>query len=243
MVTPEDAPTSTEGIAVIIAIDGPAGSGKSTVAKAVAERLGIHHLDTGAMYRSVALKALQAQVDLADDVAVGEIAKAAKIDLRVLDSAPGSLDSVQRPQVLLDGVDVTDDIRTPLVDQAVSMVARLPKVREVMVARQQEIGSRISLVAEGRDVGTVVFPDAGVKVFLTASPEVRAARRHRDLAHTGEKIEASAVGEMLDRRDEADRTRIVGPLAAATDAAIIDTSDLTIDQVIDRVVELVRARS
>jgi len=228
---------------VIVAIDGPAGSGKSTVAKAVAERLGIHHLDTGAMYRSVALKALRAQVDLADDALVGEIARSAKIDLRVLDSASGTRQSAQPPQVLLDGVDVTADIRTPMVDQAVSMVARLPQVREAMVSRQQEIGARISLVAEGRDVGTVVFPDAGVKVFLTASPEVRAARRHRDLAHTGEKIEASAVGEMIDRRDEADRTRAVGPLAAAADAEIIDTSDLTIDQVIDRVVDLVRSRS
>ncbi|MCL4554010.1 MAG: (d)CMP kinase [Actinobacteria bacterium] len=228
---------------MIVAIDGPAGSGKSTVAKAVAERLGIHHLDTGAMYRSVALKALRAQVDLADDALVGEIARSAKIDLRVLDSASGTRQSAQPPQVLLDGVDVTADIRTPMVDQAVSMVARLPQVREAMVSRQQEIGARISLVAEGRDVGTVVFPDAGVKVFLTASPEVRAARRHRDLAHTGEKIEASAVGEMIDRRDEADRTRAVGPLAAAADAEIIDTSDLTIDQVIDRVVDLVRSRS
>ena len=228
---------------MIVAIDGPAGSGKSTVAKAVAERLGIHHLDTGAMYRSVALKALRAGVDLADDLAVGEIARSARIDLRVLDADPGSREPMHHHQVLLDGIDVTADIRTPIVDQAVSMAARLPQVREAMVARQQEIGSRISLVAEGRDVGTVVFPDAGVKVFLTASPEVRAARRHRDLAHTGERIEASAVGEMLDRRDEADRTRAVGPLAAAADAEIIDTSDLTVDQVIDRVVELVRSRS
>ena len=203
----------------VIAIDGPAGSGKSTVARAVAQRLGLAHLDTGAMYRSIAVAALRAGVDTADAEAIAALAK--RTDISVGDGA-----------VFVDGVDATDAIRTEEVTKAVTAVASNPQVREVMVERQRAwIAEHGGGVLEGRDIGTVVCPDATVKVYLVADPEVRAQRR---AAEHGE-----AVAQDMRRRDKADSTREVSPLMRADDAVEIDTTDLSIDDVVDVVMGLV----
>lgn len=220
---------------MIVAIDGPAGSGKSTVAKLLAERLGLHYLDTGAMYRCVALAALAAGIDLADEPAVAALASRVAITFEHDD------ESAVPTRVLLDGVDVTPDIRTPAIDDAVSAVARLLLVREAMVAQQRAVAAAGDLVAEGRDIGTVVLPDADVKVYLTASGDERARRRHTELAARGESIAQETVLTRMSARDEADSNREVSPLAAAEDAIIIDTTGLGIGAVTDRIAALVEA--
>ena len=203
----------------VIAIDGPAGSGKSTVARAVAKRLGLAHLDTGAMYRSIALAALRAGVDTTDLDAVAKLAR--KTHLYV---GPDG--------VFIDGVDSTDAIRTEDVTKAVTSVASNSKVRDVMVERQRTwIANNGGGVLEGRDIGTVVCPDATVKVYLVADAEVRAQRR---AAEHGE-----AVAQDMRRRDKADSTREASPLMRADDAVEIDTTDLSIDDVVDVVMGLV----
>lgn len=226
-----------------VAIDGPAGSGKSTVAKAIAKRCGFMMLDTGAMYRSVALACVRRGVDLEDADAVADIAREVTISF-----VPG--DEVQT--VLLDGEDVTTDIRTPEIDKAVSPVAANPAVREAMVVLQRAIGSQGDVVAEGRDIGTVVFPDAEVKVFLTADPAARALRRAvqrggGDAAKDAEaSADESAVAEILAdimRRDEYDSNRKASPLRPAEDAVHIDSSFMSVDEVVDAIVELMRKAS
>jgi cytidylate kinase len=203
----------------VIAIDGPAGSGKSTVARAVAKRLGLAHLDTGAMYRSIALAALRAEVDTTDLDAVAKLAQ--KTHLYV---GPDG--------VFIDGVDSTDAIRSEDVTKAVTAVASNPRVREVMVERQRTwIANNSGGVLEGRDIGTVVCPDATVKVYLVADAEVRAQRR---AAEHGE-----AVAQDMRRRDQADSTRDVSPLMRADDAVEIDTTQLSIDDVVEVVMGLV----
>lgn len=205
----------------VIAIDGPAGSGKSTVARAVAQRLGLAYLDTGAMYRSVALAALRKGVDLADSEATAALAKSAHV-------------YVGPDGVFVDGADVTDAIRSEEVTKAVTAVASNPAVRAVMVERQRLwITNNGGGVLEGRDIGTVVCPDADVKVYLVADPEVRARRRAVE--------QNEAVANDMARRDEADSTRSVSPLMRADDAAEIDTTDLSIEQVVDVVIGLVPA--
>jgi len=223
---------------LIIAIDGPAGSGKSTIARLVAARLGLDYLDTGAMYRCVALQALDEGVDLLDGRTLSALAGSIKIDFVSGATSLSSEASLQRARVHLNGRDVTEEIRTPRIDQAVSAVARVPEVRAAMVSRQQEFGVRGDLVAEGRDTGTVVFPQAQVKIFLTASPEVRAARRHAELAEKGEHVTSAVISENMNSRDQADSSRAVGPLTAASDAHVIDTSALSIDDVVARVVAI-----
>jgi cytidylate kinase len=206
----------------VIAIDGPAGSGKSTVARAVAERLGLEYLDTGAMYRSVAFAALRRGVDPADPSVVARIAT----DLELHVAGDGT--------VLVDGVDATIEIRGPEVTRAVSLVAANPAVREEMRDRQRAWAeSRGGGVMEGRDIGTVVFPDALLKVYLDASPEVRAARRHREVTE----LDYETVAADLARRDALDQGRDDSPLRTADDAVVIDTSDLTVDEIVSRVVE------
>lgn len=203
----------------VIAIDGPAGSGKSTVARAVAKRLGLAHLDTGAMYRSVALAALRANLDTTDLDATAKLARKTHI-------------YVGPDGVFVDGDDATDAIRTEEVTKAVTAVASNPKVREVMVERQRQwITNNAGGVLEGRDIGTVVCPDATVKVYLVADPEVRAQRR---AAEHGE-----AVAQDMRRRDTADSTRDVSPLMRADDAVEIDTTQLSIVDVVDVVMGLV----
>lgn len=217
---------------MIIAIDGPAGSGKSTVAKLVAERLGFHYLDTGAMYRAVAYRALQSGIDPADEPQVERIARLEEVSF---EHEPGH---ALPERVLIGGQDVTGPIRTPEVDRAVSAVASLPSVREAMVEQQRHIGAESDIVVEGRDIGTVVFPDAELKVFLTASPQERARRRTLQQAEAGAVVNESAVLESIIARDEADSTREHSPLSAASDSQAVDTTGLSIDEVVTRIASL-----
>jgi 3-phosphoshikimate 1-carboxyvinyltransferase len=208
----------------VVALDGPAGAGKSTVAKLLAERLGIPHLDTGAMYRTVSAAALRAGVPVDDEAAVAELA--ADIQLEI------------GPRIVLDGIDATEEIRSPAVNQAVSTVAANSRVREVMVRRQREwAGALGGGVMEGRDIGTTVFPDAVLKAYLTASPEVRARRRHDQAS--GQSLEEIAAD--MARRDQLDSQRSDSPLRAAPGSIVMDTSELTLDQVVDQLADLYRS--
>jgi CMP/dCMP kinase len=209
---------------MVIAIDGPAGAGKSTVARAVAERLGFTYLDSGAMYRCVALAALERGPDLDDEVAVGEVARSLAIALA-------------GDRVELDGRDVSAAIREPRVTEASSLVSVHPRVREAMVAEQRRLIAADRYVAEGRDIGTVVSPEAPLKVFLTASPEERARRR---AAQTGE--DPAAVLAAQRERDARDENRQHSALRAAEDAIEIDTTGLSLDQVVERITALSRDR-
>ncbi len=212
---------------MIIAIDGPAGAGKSTVAKEVARRLGYGYLDTGAMYRAITWKALQVKADLNDEPALGRLAADSLLDLK---------DS----HILIDGHDVTLAIRLPDVGQAVSIVSRAPQVRREMVAKQRALAASLgNIVVEGRDIGTVVFPDAPVKAFLTARADERARRRVEELRSKGLEIEAAAVEAEIAARDRLDSGRRVSPLEKAADACEIDTSDKTIDEVVEIILDLV----
>ena len=217
---------------LIIAIDGPSGAGKGTVARNLASRLNYRHVDTGAMYRAVAWKALQEQLDLDDEEAVASLAG------RIRLTAEGGA-------VLVDGQDVSSEIRTPEIDAAAARVARRPKVRAVLIRQQREMGAGGSVVMEGRDIGTVVFPDADVKLYLDASPEERARRRAHDPEHTAGRGSAAVhdIASALEARDRSDRTRAVSPLAIAPDAIVIDTTQLPIDEVVDQVLTLVEQRS
>ncbi|MDO4536809.1 MAG: (d)CMP kinase [Coriobacteriales bacterium] len=218
-----------------IAIDGPAGSGKSTVAHALAKKCGLTFLDTGAMYRCVALACLTEGVNVADVDEVAEVAKRINIAF--------GTDDAGEQTVMLDGADVTEDIRTPEVDANVSAVAAIPEVREAMVELQRQIGSCGDVVAEGRDIGTVVFPDAEVKVFLTADPEARAHRRALQRNITDAEDEKKIL-EDLNRRDEADSSRKTAPLKAADDAYRMDSSSMTIEEEIEVIMGLMdKARS
>jgi cytidylate kinase len=205
----------------IIAIDGPVGSGKSTVARRVAEMLGYTHLDSGAMYRAVGLKALRAGVPLDSPERLSELAGAARIDLVPRD---GKL------RVLLDGEDVTESIRTPEVSHAASVVAVVPGVRHPMVAEQRRAGERGGVVMEGRDIGSVVFPHADLKIFLDASPEVRASRRQRELQEKGERMEFDRVLAEVHQRDQRDRERKMSPLVRAEDAVTLDNTAMDAEE-------------
>jgi CMP/dCMP kinase len=206
---------------LIIAIDGPVGSGKSTVARRVAEMLGYTHLDSGAMYRAVGLKALRDGVPLDSPEGLSELAGAARIDLVPRD---GKL------FVLLDGEDVTDAIRTPEVSHAASVVAVVPGVRHPMVAEQRRAGEQGGVVMEGRDIGSVVFPHADLKIFLDASPEVRASRRQRELEEKGESLEFAKVLAEVHQRDQRDREREMSPLVRATDAVTVDNTAMDAEE-------------
>jgi CMP/dCMP kinase len=210
---------------MVIAIDGPAGVGKSTVARALAERLGFTYLDSGAMYRCVALAALERGVDLEAEAAMGELARSLGIEL-------------DGDRVVLDGRDVSAAIRSPEVTAASSRVSVHPGVRKAMVAGQRELIAAGRYVAEGRDIGTVVSPEAPLKVFLTASPQERARRR---AGQTGEDLEAVLVAQR--ERDGRDESREHSALRAADDAVELDTTGLALDQVVDRIVTLARQRA
>jgi cytidylate kinase len=214
---------------LVIAIDGPSGAGKGTVARAIAADLGYRHVDSGAMYRAVGWKAQQDGIALDDEAAVAALAARSRIEI----SSAG---------VTVDGIDVTRAIRTPDIDRAAASVARLPRVRGVLVERQRDMGAGGAVVMEGRDIGTVVFPNADVKVYLDASPEERARRRASDPAHTGVPTAVSDVATLLTQRDELDRTRTASPLYAAQDALVVDTTGKDVDAVVKEVLALIRAK-
>lgn len=220
---------------MIIAIDGPAASGKSTVAKAVARRLGIRHLDTGAMYRAVTWLALHEGVETTDTEALTELAVTRPVEFDYADGA--SIATAVR----IGGHDVTTAVRLPEVDAAVSPVSAVAGVRSALVERQRELAGSRDTVAEGRDIGTVVFPSAEVKVYLTASPEERARRRKLDLAAQGLAVEQDEVQARLERRDTYDSTRAISPLEAADDATLLDTTGLGVEEVVDAIVALTGA--
>jgi cytidylate kinase len=211
---------------LIIAIDGPSGAGKGTVARAVAGELGYRHIDSGAMYRAVGWKAVRDGVPLDNEAEVAALAERSRIE-------------VSSARVTIDDHDVTRAIRTPEIDRAATAVARLPRVRAILVKRQRRLGAGGGIVMEGRDIGTVVFPNADVKVYLDASPEERARRRAVDPAHSGGPAAVSDVATLLTQRDEIDRTRTASPLYAAADAVIVDTTAKNIDAVVREVLDVV----
>ena len=218
----------------IIAIDGPSGSGKSTTARAVAKKLGFVFLDTGAMYRALTLLALENDIEPADEAKLSALAE--KIDIKFADA-----DDCQK--VYVDDRDITDDIRTPVVTRAVSEVSAHPKVREHLVAMQKEIGRKQNIVAEGRDTTSVVFPDAGLKVYLSASIEERARRRLKDFERMGKSTTLADQIRDIKRRDDYDSGRRTSPLTKTSDSIEVDTTNMTIDQQVDKIIELFRARN
>lgn len=225
--------TASEKHKLIIAIDGPAGSGKSTVAKLIAQTLKIPYVDTGAMYRSVTLKAMQKGADLTDKKTLLAIAKKVKIRLSPVSGG--------KQRVFLDGKNVTKAIRTPELTQNVFYIAREPLVRREMVRQQRMMGRSSGAVMEGRDIGTVVFPKADFKFYLVADPRVRARRRLEELITEGKKASLWAVLKDIIRRDRHDKTRKEGPLRKAKDAFRLDTSPLTIEGVVARILAVVKA--
>jgi cytidylate kinase len=220
----------------IVAIDGPAGAGKSTISKRVAEALGFVLVDTGAMYRSVALAAKRAGCDWNDAARTGAIAA----ELVAARAVRFERDAERGIRVFLRDDDVTDAIRAPDMGMGASTVSRHPSVREALLDLQRQAGQGGGVVLEGRDIGTVVFPDAEVKFFLTARPEVRAERRYKELVAKGEKVTMEQTLDEVKKRDAQDEGRAIAPLRKADDADLVDTSDMTIDEVVRAMVERVR---
>ena len=223
-----------------IAIDGPAGSGKSSVARHVAALLGYLYLDSGAMYRALALKALRHGISPDDENKLGSLAKETHIELRA--PTPEHEQVGAKNCVFLDGVDVTKEIRTPEVAQAASRLATIARVRELLVAEQQRAGAGGGVVMEGRDIGTVVFPDAELKIFLDASPEERAERRWKEHQEKGERLTLPEVFDEVIERDKRDRERKVSPLVRAADAVLVDNTAMGIEETARLIVMLAKER-
>ena len=220
----------------VIAVDGSAASGKSTVGRRLAARLGYPFLDTGIMYRAITYAALQRGTALSDDDALSKLA--ASVQIAVGLPAAGSDGSAT---ITVDGEDVTSRLRGAAVEESVSLVSRVPGVRDALVRKQREIAAGLEIVMAGRDIGTVVLPEADLKVYLDASLEERAARRHREFARLGRGVTEEEVLQDIRRRDQIDSQRAVSPLRPADDAVIIDTDGLTLDEVMDRVLALVES--
>lgn len=216
------------GKTIIIAIDGPAGSGKSSVARRVAEELGFAYLDSGAIYRAVSLYLSQKCIS-SDDVTKIEV-ELEKLTIQIDD----------QQHIFVNGADVTGEIRSPKVDEVVSFYSSLPVVRHRLLSIQRELGDRQSLIAEGRDMGTVVFPNADLKIFLKANARTRAVRRWKELAERGVEISFDDVYYQIIQRDELDSKRKLSPLLPAEDAIILDTSDLTLEEVVESVKNLIK---
>jgi cytidylate kinase len=217
---------------IVVAIDGPAGAGKSTIARRVAERLGFTYINTGAMYRAIALWALRLGTDLSDMHRLEQLAKEARLELL----SGGS-------QVVLNGEDVTDEIRSPEVTEAASKVSAVPAVRRALLGLQRRIADEVSVVMEGRDIGSVVFPNAQVKIFLDADAHERARRRTLEMKQTGAPASADTVEAEMRERDNRDRTRAEAPLVQAPDAQLIDTTGMDVGQVEEAVLKVVRDRT
>jgi len=220
---------------LIITIDGPAGSGKSTIAKMIAKELGFTYIDTGAMYRAVALKIKRSGVDPDDPLSVVKVLQSTQIDL---------IPSENGVKVFLDGEDVSGLIRTEEIGKLASKIARHPQVRKILVRMQRKLGEKAkNAVLEGRDTGTVIFPDADIKFFFTASPEVRAERRFKELKEKGINVSYSDILKEIKERDRLDETREDSPLKPAEDAVVIDTTGKSLHQVFREVLQIIKERS
>lgn len=216
---------------MIIAIDGPAGAGKSTVAKLIAKKLGYLYLDTGAMYRALTLKALDKGLDIQDSKLIAKLAADSKIGL--INNPDGTL------SVILDGIDVSLAIRQPRITKSVSDIAKIKEVREIMLKNQRELGSKGNAVLDGRDIGTVVFPEAEKKFYLDANLDERVNRRHKELKGLGQDVSVSSVDADLSNRDKIDSSREFAPLKKAEDAIYLDTTFLSIEEVVNKLLEYI----
>jgi len=215
-----------------VAIDGPAGAGKSTVAKKVADLLGYLYIDTGAMYRAITWLALERKLQMSDREAISTLAAHARIELKPGDSPQQNL------CILVNGKEITKEIRTPEVTRLVSAVAAIPSVRQHLVEQQRVLAEAGGVVLDGRDIGTVVLPDADLKIFLTASADVRAKRRMAELSVAGEQVDYQLLLKQIIERDQKDTNRVIAPLRMADDAILILTDNMTIDEVVSHVVKL-----
>ena len=215
---------------ITVAIDGPAASGKSTTAKLIANQLGLIYIDSGAMYRAVTLKCLQLNVDVQDVVRVAGLAASCHIEFKNIH---------HQQHVFLDHVDITSDIRLPEISRNISPVAANPGVRVVMVRKQQEFGEEGNIIMDGRDIGTVVFPNADIKIFLNATPQARARRRLLELEKKGIEQDLDQLTEEIRRRDQADYSRETGPLKKAIDAIEVDNSAMTIKEQVSEIIRII----
>lgn len=212
-----------------VALDGPAGAGKSTVAKQAAKALGLTYVDTGAMYRAITWKALQEKINPTDEAALTELSNRVQISFKL---------TPEGQDVFLDGVDITEAIRTPEVTGNVSAVSAVAGVREAMVKLQQDIAAQTGVLMDGRDIGTVVLPDADVKIWLTASVEERAQRRYNELVAKGQTLDFEQLKADIERRDRFDSGREHSPMKMAEDAVVLDTTGLSIEKVIEKILEI-----
>ena len=222
---------TTIGTPTVIAIDGPSGSGKGTLSQLLAKKIGFHLLDSGALYRLVALAALKQGVNIQDERQVEQVAAQFDVRFDITDEST---------RILLSGEDVTSAIRNEIISMNASVVAAYPGVREALLKRQRDFRQLPGLVADGRDMGTTVFPDADIKIFLTASAEARAQRRYKQLVEKGESVDMNALIKDIQERDERDSKRTVSPLKPAADAILLDSTQMTIEEVLEAMLSLVK---